>query len=128
MTLRFHVAPLLAMTTVAALAQIALGQTAKHPFNLDDMAAIRSADPQAVSPKGDILYIVSHGAASGPMVNEWHSIMPNGSGEKLLELPAAFRPFGFTQDGDLYGSFEVNGTPQLAIFGFSDIGKKSLPK
>ena len=87
----------------------------KHPFTFDDYAALRSAAPVAIAPDGrTILYRVDVGAAKGSTLHEWKLIGADGGGGRALELPEHFTPFGFTRDGSLYGSYEVNTVQQLA--------------
>ena len=91
---------------------------ARHVYTVHDWAAARSAAPVAVSADGaTILYRVGYGAESGDGGHEFWFIHPDGTGAAKLELPENFSPEGFTLKGDaLYGSWTVNGKPQLAIF------------
>jgi dipeptidyl aminopeptidase/acylaminoacyl peptidase len=96
------------------LAQSAAAQ--KHPFTFDDYQALRSAAPAAVAPDGKtILYRVDFGAAKGPTRHDWRSANADGSGSRSIDLPEHFTPSGFTRDGSLYGSYQVNKIAQLAI-------------
>jgi len=89
----------------------------KHPFGTEDMAALHSARPVAVSPDGEtILYEVSFGGAKGPTNREWRLIAADGTKERKLTLPEHYAPLGFTKDGaSLYGTLEVEHKSQLAI-------------
>jgi dipeptidyl aminopeptidase/acylaminoacyl peptidase len=90
----------------------------KHPFGLDDFAAVRSARPVGTSPDGkQVLYEVFLTGTSGPVYqDEWRLIDTSGANSRKLELPEHFRPFGFTKDGNsLYGTMPVADLPQLAI-------------
>jgi dipeptidyl aminopeptidase/acylaminoacyl peptidase len=89
----------------------------KHPFGVEDMTALRSARPVAVSPDGEtILYEVSFGGAKGRSNREWHMISADGSNERKLTLPEHFAPLGFMKDGaSLYGMLEVEKKGQLAV-------------
>jgi len=88
----------------------------KHPFTFDDWVALRSAAPVAVSPDGrTILYRVDSGVDKGKTRHDWKVVNADGTGARMLEVPEHFTPSGFTRDGDLYGSYEVNTVSQLAI-------------
>jgi len=113
---------------LGALLLASAGFAQKHQFGIDDWADIPWATPAAVSVKGDVLYRVIHGAKSGGDVIEWHAITLQGSNDRKLDIPDKFNPTGFTKDGDLYGTFEINGTPQIATFDFDHISASSLPK
>lgn len=91
-------------------------QSSRHPFTFDDAANLHTASPVAVSPDGkNILYHVEFGGAKGPDKTEWHLIPAAGGESRLLNLPEAFKPAGFTRDGAaLYGAYQVDGKPQLA--------------
>ena len=104
----------LSIATLAAGAQV----PARHVYTVHDWAAARSASPVAVSTDGaTILYRVGYGAESGDGGHEFWFIHPDGTGAVKLELPEHFSPEGFTLKGDaLYGSWTVNGEPQLAVF------------
>jgi len=43
-------------------------------------------------------------------------------------VPDKFNPSGFTKDGDLYGTFQVNDTTTIATLDFQNLNSKSLPK
>jgi dipeptidyl aminopeptidase/acylaminoacyl peptidase len=89
---------------------------ARHPFAFDDWAALRDAVPVAVSPDGKtILSRVDSGVAKGKTHHEWKVVGSDGMGARTLELPEHFTPSGFTRDGSLYGSYDVNKVGQLAI-------------
>jgi dipeptidyl aminopeptidase/acylaminoacyl peptidase len=106
----------LALTvTLLAVSICTFAQGSRHPFTIDDAASLHSANAVAVSPDGkNILYRVRYGAAKGPDNTEWHMIAPTGGESRRLSLPDKFRPEGFTRDGALYGSYDVNKAPQLA--------------
>ncbi len=106
----------LALTvTLLAVSVCTFAQSSRHPFTIDDAASLHSANAIAVSPDGkNILYRVRYGAAKGPDNTEWHMIAPTGGESRRLSVPDKFRPVGFTRDGALYGSYDVNKAPQLA--------------
>ena len=89
----------------------------KHPFGLDDSAALRSARAIAVAADGEtILYGVNFGGPKGPTNHEWYLIAADGSGARKLALPDHFIPSGFMKDATaLYGTLEVEHQGQLAI-------------
>src|SRR5881394_3075158 len=88
----------------------------KHPFGIDDYSALHSARAVAVSPDGKtILYNVSTDGTKGATKHEWRLIDWNGENSHKLELPERFEPRGFTRDGALYGTYEVEKLGQLAI-------------
>jgi dipeptidyl aminopeptidase/acylaminoacyl peptidase len=89
----------------------------KHPFGYEDLAALRSARPVAVSPDGEtILYEVAFGGKKGRTNREWHLIAADGSNDRKLALPEHFSPAGFMKDGvSLYGMYEVENKNQLAV-------------
>jgi dipeptidyl aminopeptidase/acylaminoacyl peptidase len=89
----------------------------KHPFGLDDYSALRRAQAVAVSPDGKtVLFEVQYDGDKGPTKHEWRLIDVSGENNRKLELPEAFRPAGFTKDGEaLYGSFDVDKKNQLGI-------------
>ena len=88
----------------------------KHPFGIDDYSALHSARAVAVSPDGKtILYNVSTDGTKGATKHEWRLIDVNGENSHKLELPERFEPRGFTRDGALYGTYEVEKLGQLAI-------------
>src|SRR5438477_11428173 len=88
----------------------------KHPFGIDDYSELHSARAVAVSPDGKtILYNVSTDGTKGATKHEWRLIDVNGENSHKLELPEKFEPRGFTPDGALYGTYEVDKLGQLAI-------------
>lgn len=105
----------LAVFTALTVSSIPAGE--KHPFGLEDLAALRSARPVAVSPDGEtILYEVSFGGSKGRTNREWRLIAPDGSNDRKLTLPEHFVPLGFMEDGvSLYGTHEVENKSQLAV-------------
>ncbi len=116
------------LSFLVTVAPCALGQ-AKHAFTPLDWAAMPSANPVAVSANGQkILYTVSHGAATGRDQVEWRLTNPQGHDTKKLALPPGFSPNGFTNDGgSLYGTYAVNGVPQLATFSLTGLQPWSVP-
>jgi len=94
----------------------------KHPFGIDDMAALRSSRPLAVSPDGEtILYEVSFGGSKGRTNREWRTISVDGSNEREVALPQHFSPLGFMKDGAaLYGMLDVEDKGRLAIVPFDE--------
>lgn len=106
----------------------ARAQSPKHPFSIDDWAALRSAAPVSVSPRGEILARITFGGENGPSHREWRIIRPDGTNVRKLEIPEHFTPFGFMPDGgSLYGSLAVNSVPQLAIFGIATLKGNAEP-
>jgi len=107
----------MALAVFAGLAVVSIEAAEKHPFGTEDIAALRSARPVAVSPNGEtILYIVAFGGSKGRTNREWHLIAADGSNERKLTLPEKFSPLGFMKDGaSLYGTLEVENKSQLAI-------------
>jgi len=88
----------------------------KHPFGIDDYSALHSAHAVAVAPDGKtILYNVSTDGTKGATKHEWRLVDVNGENPHKLELPEKFEPRGFTIDGALYGTYEVDKLGQLAI-------------
>lgn len=88
----------------------------KHPFGVADYSALRRARAMAVSPDGkSILYLVSYDGVQGPEKREWWMISVSGENPHKLALPEKFNPMGFTPDGALFGSYEVEKLAQLAI-------------
>jgi dipeptidyl aminopeptidase/acylaminoacyl peptidase len=102
----------------SAFASRAVGHRAddeKHPFTFDDYAALRSASPLAVAPDGKtMLCRIDFGAARGATRHEWKLVGADGGTPRAIEMPEHFTPFGFTRDGGLYGSYEINSVQQLA--------------
>jgi dipeptidyl aminopeptidase/acylaminoacyl peptidase len=105
---------------LTSLSSASVRAAEKHPFGIDDMAALRSARPVDVSPDGEtILYEVSFGGSKGRTHREWHLISADGSNERKLTLPEHFAPLGFMKDGaSLYGMLDVENKSQLAIVPF----------
>jgi dipeptidyl aminopeptidase/acylaminoacyl peptidase len=88
----------------------------KHPFGIEDYSALHSARAQAVSPDGKtILYDVRTDGTKGPTKHEWHLIDVSGENSRNLDLPEKFEPAGFTKDGALFGTYQVDKLGQLAI-------------
>jgi dipeptidyl aminopeptidase/acylaminoacyl peptidase len=112
---RFPIASFLLLGLLLCLSIAAAGQSARHPFTADDAAALHNAAAVAVSPDGkSVLYRMRFGGAKGPDNTEWHLIGTAGGESRLLKMPDKFHPAGFTRDGALYGTFEVNKMAQLA--------------
>ncbi len=103
------------------IATAAAQAPAQHVYTAHDWAAARSAAPVAVAPDGTtILYRLAFGAESGDGGHEFWFVHPDGAGAEKLRLPDGFSPAGFmAAGGALYGSWEVNGKPQFAVFGMS---------
>ncbi len=105
-----------AFVSVSAATVLAQTPAAKHPFTFDDWVALHSAAPAAIAPDGrPILYRVDSGVAKGKTRQEWKVVNADGTGAHALELPEHFTPTGFTPEGALYGEYEVNAVPQLAV-------------
>jgi hypothetical protein len=121
----------LRFTRIALLGALAAasGAANKHAFTADDWAAIHSAWAVGVAPDGaTILYVVAWGGEKGPSHEEWRLIAKDGTNQRKLDLPEHFSPAGFTRDGgSLYGVYEVNKLPQLAVFALAGIQKTSTP-
>ena len=115
-----------ALLLAALLAQ---AQTAKHPFGPADWAAIHSAFPAAIAPDGNtILVHIAWGGEKGPGHHEWRLTAKDGGNPRKLELPEHFTPAGFTRQGDsLYGAYEVNTKPQLAVFPLASLKSSTTP-
>ena len=116
---------------VAALVLVASASTGaiaadKHPFGIDDVAALRQARATAVSPDGkSVLYDLTSREEKGPLKHEWHMIDADGSHDRKLDLSDKFEPKGFTKDGALYGIYKVAGLADLAIVPLT-LGKPTL--
>jgi dipeptidyl aminopeptidase/acylaminoacyl peptidase len=108
----------MAFVVLALLAapRSARAQGDKHVFSFDDWVALRTAVPTAVAPDGkSILYRVDSGVAKGRTRHEWKTINVDGAASRTLELPDDFTPSGFTRDGSLYGTYQINKVTQLAV-------------
>ena len=105
------------LSIVAACGQAAYAQAPdKHPFGIDDLGSLRSAQAVAVSPDGkSVLFDAPSRDAKGPVKHEWHMIGVDGSQARKLELPDKFEPSGFTKDGALFGTYKVGDLAHLAI-------------
>lgn len=100
-------------------------------FGPEDWAALRSAHAVSVAPDGKtILYKVNHGAEQGPTQNEWWLLNQGRPGGRTkLEMPKDFSPSGFLLTGEcLYGTWQVNGTGQFAVFDLHDLSSHSVPR
>lgn len=108
---------LIVLALFASLNSLSIQAAEKHTFGLEDIAALRSARPVAVSPDGGtILYVVAFGGKKGRTNREWRLIGYDGSNERKPTLPEHFSPSGFMKDGtSLYGTLEVENKSQLAI-------------
>ena len=106
------------------LPAIAMAQSPRHSFTVDDAAAVRGAEAIAVSPDGKtILYKVTHGGTNGADQTEWKLIAVSGGSGQNLNVPEKFEPAGFTPDGKaIYGKYEVDGKAQLATFPLANPG------
>jgi dipeptidyl aminopeptidase/acylaminoacyl peptidase len=106
---------LLAVAVVAASGGAAADN--KHPFGLDDTAALRSAHARAVSPDGkSVLFVVSFQGEKGPARREWHLIDTTGEHDRKLDLPEPFTPAGIMPDGlALFGTYRIDSKAQLGI-------------
>jgi dipeptidyl aminopeptidase/acylaminoacyl peptidase len=88
----------------------------EHPFGIDDYSVLHSAHAVAVSPDGkSILYDVRTDGTKGPTKHEWRLIDVSGENSHKLDLPEKFEPAGFTKNGGLFGTYEVEKLAQLAI-------------
>ena len=109
-------AAVIAWLLLSASGAFAQGAAPLHPYTIEDFSSLRSANPVAVAPNGStVLYRVDSGGAKGPTRHEWKLSSIDGSSTRVIELPEEFTPSGFTRDGALYGSYQVNKVPQLAI-------------
>jgi dipeptidyl aminopeptidase/acylaminoacyl peptidase len=98
------------------LAAISARAADKHPFNVDDYAALHFANAVAISPDGkSILYDVATLGSKGPLKHEWHLMDVSGENARKLDLPEKFRPSGFTKNGELFGAYPLETASQLAI-------------
>jgi Tol biopolymer transport system component len=115
--MRKHTVYIVVLALLVSLAAVFIQAAEKHPFGAEDMAALRSAYPIAISPDGEtILYGVSFGGPKGPTNREWHLVAVDGSNAHKLTLPDRFTPSGFMKDGSaLYGTLGVERRTQLAI-------------
>lgn len=115
------------------LAVIALaGQGAaerKRSFEPKDWAAMRVAHSETVSPDANtVLYEVNHGAEQGQTQSEWWLLSEEGGSRRKLDVPKDFSPVGFTRTGDaLYGTWQVGGKNQLAVFDLRGLTSQSVP-
>ncbi len=108
---------IMALASLMSLSAASDQAAEKHPFGIDDMAALRSARPVAVSPDGEtILYEVSFGGSKGRTSREWRMISADGSNERKATFPEHFSPLGFMKDGaSFYGILNVEKKGQLAV-------------
>jgi dipeptidyl aminopeptidase/acylaminoacyl peptidase len=115
--MRKHTVRIVVLALLVSLAAVFIQAAEKHPFGAEDMAALRSAHPIAISPDGEtILYGVSFGGPKGPTNREWHLVAVDGSNARKLTLPDRFTPSGFMKDGTaIYGTLGVERRTQLAI-------------
>ncbi len=114
--MRKQVIGVMALALFTSLAAGSTQAAEKHAFGIEDMTVLRSARPVAISPEGEsILYEASYGGSKGRTNREWHLIAADGSNERKLSLPEHFVPSGFTKEGLLYGTLDVEGKSQLAI-------------
>ena len=105
----------IALVPAIAASSLASHAADKHPFGIDDYSALHSAGPVGISPDGKtILYDVTTDGLKGPTKHEYRLVDVNGSNPRKLDLPEKFRPTGFTKDGSLWGTHELENA-QLAI-------------
>jgi dipeptidyl aminopeptidase/acylaminoacyl peptidase len=98
----------------------------QRPFGIDEFGALRSARTVAVSPDGkSILYDIGSWGEKGPQKHEWRLVDIDGSGDRKLDLSESFQPAGFTPEGELFGTYKVEGKDHFAIVPIS-AGKSSL--
>ena len=103
-----HTTTLIALVPAIAASSLASHAADKHPFGIDDYSALHSAGPVGISPDGKtILYDVTTDGLKGPTKHEYRLVDVNGSNPRKLDLPEKFRPTGFTKDGSLWGTYEL---------------------
>lgn len=102
----------------------------RRVFEPKDWAAMRVAHAVAVSPNTTvILYEVNHGAEQGSTQSEWWLLNRDRSDSHKLDLPKDFSPSGFLLAGDsLYGTWQVGGASQFAIFDLHGLTPQSVPR
>jgi dipeptidyl aminopeptidase/acylaminoacyl peptidase len=127
-SMRYRVFLALCLATLPWVPAAPRAQSAiRHPFRIDDWAALRPATPVAVSADGaSALYHIDAGSASGPTQKEWRLIAPDGTRARTLALPEHFTPFGFTRQGALYGGYTVDKRQQLALVPVTDAASLTL--
>jgi dipeptidyl aminopeptidase/acylaminoacyl peptidase len=115
------------LLTVLSMPRVAQAQGDKHAFTFDDWVALRPTVPTAVAPDGKtILYRVDSGVAKGRTHREWKIINSDGTSPRALDLPDGFIPSGFTRDGSVYGTYQVNKVTQLAVVSIApDVGART---
>ena len=105
----------LAAVLLCAVPLASTAQSTRHPFTFDDAKIIHSVRAVAVSPDGkSVLYQVTFGGSKGPDNTEWELIPATGGEARYLTIPEKFQPAGFTRDGSVFGTYEVNKMAQLA--------------
>jgi dipeptidyl aminopeptidase/acylaminoacyl peptidase len=105
----------LAAVLLCAVPLASTAQSTRRPFTFDDAKIIHSARAVAVSPDGkSVLYQVTFGGSKGPDSTEWELIPATGGEARHLTIPEKFQPAGFTRDGSVFGTYEVNKMAQLA--------------
>src|ERR1022692_3245584 len=88
---RLFVVPAILAILLAAGAAVFAAE--KHPFTIDDAAALHSASAVAVSPDGKtILCNVRFGGEKGPDELEWRLVTIDGRDNRKLDLPEHFEP------------------------------------
>jgi dipeptidyl aminopeptidase/acylaminoacyl peptidase len=114
---------------VALLGSIQIRSQTGRLFVANDWASLRAAHSVGVSPDGStLLYEVNHGGEQGPEQHEWWMCAPSGANRHKLDLPKSFSPSGFTREGNaLYGTWEVGGQSQFAIFSLNQLNSQSAP-
>src|SRR5215469_5073498 len=107
---------LLGLVPAIAATLVASHGADHHPFGIDDYSALHGASPIAVSPDGKtILYDVSSDGMKGPTKHESRLIDVTGNNSRRLDLPEQLQPKGFTKDGSLWGTYNLDKLTQLAI-------------
>jgi acetyl esterase/lipase len=105
----------LAAVLLCAVPLASTAQSTRHPFAFDDAKIIHSARAVAASPDGkSVLYQVTFGGSKGSDNTEWELIPATGGEARHLTIPEKFQPAGFTRDGSVFGTYEVNKMAQLA--------------
>jgi dipeptidyl aminopeptidase/acylaminoacyl peptidase len=107
---------LIALVPAIVATSLASHGADRHPFGINDYSALHGASPIAVSPDGKtILYEVSTDGMKGPTKRESRLIEVTGNNSRRLDLPEQLQPKGFTRDGSLWGTYNVDKLTQLAI-------------
>ncbi len=100
--MRKYTVRILVFALLMSLAAVFVQAAEKHPFGAEDMAALRSAHPIAISADGEtILYGASFGGPKGPTNREWHLVAVNGFEKSLayfIKMTAKNKRFGFVKE------------------------------